>query len=179
MNLAEKVKKRRIELGLSQDELAKKMGYTSRSSINKIEKGRPVSQKIVRSLAEALDMSFADLMGIEAQAQPVRANDVPLLGTTQRVDTAMVADFCLYATDDAMRWAHIEKNDLVFFVTRPRYPSGSIVAIRHHGDILIRRYHRYGDLLVFRVQTDYEQELAVHADDVEFLGLAIALQRKL
>nr|DAY98614.1 MAG TPA: helix-turn-helix domain protein [Caudoviricetes sp.] len=43
MNLGEKVKKRRLELNLTQEELAKKMGYSSRVSINKIELGRPVS----------------------------------------------------------------------------------------------------------------------------------------
>ena len=35
----ERIRRRREELGLSQDELAKKLGYKSRSSINKIEKG--------------------------------------------------------------------------------------------------------------------------------------------
>ena len=33
-----RIRQRREELGLSQDELAKKLGYKSRSSINKIEK---------------------------------------------------------------------------------------------------------------------------------------------
>lgn len=63
MNLASKVKQRRIELGLSQEELAKKMGYSSRTSINKIENGRPVSQKIIVRLAEALETTPAYLIG--------------------------------------------------------------------------------------------------------------------
>lgn len=54
MNLAEKIKIRRNELNMSQEELAKKMGYSSRSSINKIENGRPVSQKIIYRLAKVL-----------------------------------------------------------------------------------------------------------------------------
>lgn len=40
MTLAERVKKLRIEMGMSQQELANKMGYSSRSSVNKIESGR-------------------------------------------------------------------------------------------------------------------------------------------
>lgn len=55
MNFANKVKYRRMELGLSQQDLANKMGYSSRSSINKIEKGRQVSKKIIDKLAVALD----------------------------------------------------------------------------------------------------------------------------
>ena len=63
MDLADKVRKRRIELGLSQEELAFEMGYKSRTSINKIEGGRPVTQKIIYRLAQALNVSPAYLMG--------------------------------------------------------------------------------------------------------------------
>ena len=38
VGIGKRIKKRREELRLSQDELAKKVGYTSRSTINKIEK---------------------------------------------------------------------------------------------------------------------------------------------
>lgn len=65
MELAEKVRNRRIELGMSQDDLARKMGYSSRSSINKIEMGRPITQKIIVRLAKALNVTVAYLMGWE------------------------------------------------------------------------------------------------------------------
>lgn len=65
MNLADRVKQRREELGLSQEQLALKMGYNSRTSINKIENGRPCSQKIIARLAEALQVSIPYLMGWE------------------------------------------------------------------------------------------------------------------
>jgi transcriptional regulator with XRE-family HTH domain len=39
------------------------MGYKSRSSINKIETGRPVTQKIIARLADALGVSIPYLMG--------------------------------------------------------------------------------------------------------------------
>ena len=38
--LGDRVKKERIRLGMTQEELAKKAGYSSRTSINKIENGR-------------------------------------------------------------------------------------------------------------------------------------------
>ena len=62
MGLGENVKMRRIRLGLSQEELATKMGYKSRSSINKIEKGRNCSQKVIADLAKALGCSPAELL---------------------------------------------------------------------------------------------------------------------
>lgn len=64
-DLGEKIKRRREELGISQEKLAKRMGYTSRSSINKIENGRPISQKIIIKLAEALEIDPLELMGLE------------------------------------------------------------------------------------------------------------------
>ena len=64
MNIGERIKNRREELGLSQDELAKKMGYTSRSTINKVEKGiNDVTQTNVVKYAKALDTTVAYLMG--------------------------------------------------------------------------------------------------------------------
>lgn len=63
MELSDRVRCRREELGLTQDDLAKRMGYKSRVSINKIENGRPVSQKIIVRLADALGVSVPYLMG--------------------------------------------------------------------------------------------------------------------
>lgn len=63
MELSDRVRYRREELGLTQEDLALRMGYKSRVSINKIENGRPVSQKIIARLAEALGVSIPYLMG--------------------------------------------------------------------------------------------------------------------
>jgi transcriptional regulator with XRE-family HTH domain len=63
MNVGEKIKQRRLELGLSQDELAKKVGYKSRSSINKIELSRDLPLKKVELMAKALDTTPGYLMG--------------------------------------------------------------------------------------------------------------------
>ena len=69
MELSERVKNRREQLGLSQEDLAARMGYSSRSSINKIENGRPCSQKIIARLAEALNVSVPYLMGWEEEIE--------------------------------------------------------------------------------------------------------------
>lgn len=37
MTIGDRIRKRREELGLTQEELAKKLGYASRSSVNKVE----------------------------------------------------------------------------------------------------------------------------------------------
>lgn len=38
-DISKAIKKRRVELGLTQEELAKKLGYKSRATIAKIESG--------------------------------------------------------------------------------------------------------------------------------------------
>lgn len=62
--IGEIIKNRRIELGLTQEQLADRLGYKSKSTINKIELGiNDVSQKKIVKLAEALDTTTAYLMG--------------------------------------------------------------------------------------------------------------------
>lgn len=64
--LYERIKQRREELNLTQEELAKKLGYKSRSSINKIELGlNDLSQSKIVEFANALKVSPAYLMGWE------------------------------------------------------------------------------------------------------------------
>ena len=65
MNLGERVKQRREMLGMTQEALAYKMGYKSKSSITKIERGRSVTQKVIVKLAKALEVTPAYLMGWE------------------------------------------------------------------------------------------------------------------
>lgn len=63
MTVGERIKKRREELNLTQDELAKKVGYKSRSSINKIEMSRDLPLRKVEKMAAALETTPSDLMG--------------------------------------------------------------------------------------------------------------------
>lgn len=55
--IGKKVKARREQLGLTQEELAKKLGYKSKSTINKIELDiNDVSQSKLIKLADALEV---------------------------------------------------------------------------------------------------------------------------
>lgn len=69
-DIGSRIKERRIELGMSQDELAEKMGYKSRSTIAKIEKGiNDVVQTNIVKFAEVLGVSVAYLMNWEQVQQ--------------------------------------------------------------------------------------------------------------
>lgn len=66
MNIGEKIKAKRMELGWSQQKLADLMGYTSKSTITKIEKGvSDVGQRNIEKFAEVLGVSIAYLMDWE------------------------------------------------------------------------------------------------------------------
>lgn len=63
-SIGNRIKNRREELGLSQDELAQKLGYKSRSSINKIESGeRNLTQSKIKAIADALNTTPGYIMG--------------------------------------------------------------------------------------------------------------------
>ena len=62
--IGDRIKQRRMQLGLSQEELANLTGYKARSSINKIELNeRNLRQDQIVTFANALHTSPAFLMG--------------------------------------------------------------------------------------------------------------------
>lgn len=62
--IGRRIKQRRIELGMTQEELAHKMGYASKTTINKIENGiNDVTQSKIIAFSKALETSVAYLMG--------------------------------------------------------------------------------------------------------------------
>lgn len=64
MTIYERIKNLREEQGLSQQDLANKLGYKSRSAVNKIELGlRDISYSKVIAFANALNVSPSYLMG--------------------------------------------------------------------------------------------------------------------
>ena len=66
MEIGERIRQRRDELGMTQDELARAAGYKSRSSINKIEvDGRGLPQSKIVDIARALKTTPSYLMGWE------------------------------------------------------------------------------------------------------------------
>lgn len=66
MTIGDRIKARREELGMSQEDLALKIGYKSRSSINKIEQeSRKLTQSKIKAIADALMTTPSYIMGWE------------------------------------------------------------------------------------------------------------------
>lgn len=63
MTTGEKIKALRTGKGWSQDELAKKLGYTSRSTVNKIELGiNDITQSTLKKIAEVFSVDPCELI---------------------------------------------------------------------------------------------------------------------
>lgn len=82
MDLGKKIRAHRDELGLTQAELADKLGLTY-SSVSQWESGRATPRTpILRQLADLFDTTVADLMGEDAAETAINGTSrmVPLLG---------------------------------------------------------------------------------------------------
>lgn len=75
MTIGERIKARRLYLGMSQEELAEKVGYSSKSTINKIESDvntkRGLNQTKIMAFAKALNTTPSYIMGWEVDTTPV------------------------------------------------------------------------------------------------------------
>lgn len=75
MTVGERIKQRREELGLTQMQLAYKMGYNTRSSISRTEQaGDDIGTNRIVKFAEALNVSPAYLMGWEDDKHSARVD---------------------------------------------------------------------------------------------------------
>ena len=89
--LSTRVRLRREELSLSQEQLAQRMGYRSKSSITKLEKGvNDIPQAKLEELAAALETTPAYLLGLDVPCPPPGFEPlpamamVPLVGSSSR-----------------------------------------------------------------------------------------------
>ena len=64
MTVGERIKERRISLGWSQQELAKRAGYSDKTAISKIEHGgNTITLKQVRRVAKAMNIDPMEIVG--------------------------------------------------------------------------------------------------------------------
>lgn len=87
MTVADRIKKSREENGLTQEELAKRMGYASKSAVSRTENaGDNIGQKRIREFAKALNVTESYLMGWSEDFTPTLKNGRTLL---EFIDSAM------------------------------------------------------------------------------------------
>jgi transcriptional regulator with XRE-family HTH domain len=79
MTIGERIRQRREAIGMSQDELAKRMGYKDRSSVSKIEKGNDdnIYLDTIQRTADILNCSPLYLMGWQDESDNINDKEIP------------------------------------------------------------------------------------------------------
>lgn len=165
-----RIKERREELGLTQEDLAVRMGYKSKSSINKIEMGKnDIPQSKVVAFAKALQTTTAYLMGVDEAKDSIQIPPGfdPLPRTVRRPIVGDIAcgdpitaeqniqdyaevpeqfncDFCLRCHGDSMVDAGIQDGDIVYIHIQPVVNDGEIAAVRIGDEATLKRVYYDG-----------------------------------
>ena len=169
--IGSRIRNRREELGLSQDELGKRLGYKSRSSINKIELDqRSLTQSKIKAIADALETTPSYIMGwnepdVKLDEKdlkffdnlfPIETKKFPLLGNIAcgkpifadeqfeayvEAGANIKADFCLGAKGDSMIGARIYDGDIVFIHKQEMVDDGEIAAVLIDDEATLKRVY--------------------------------------
>lgn len=162
----DRIKRIREEQGISQDDLAKKCGYSSRSTISKIEKGeRNITGAKIQEIANALGVKPSYLMDGENNKSAFDVFSIkgvlPLPRTTKKPRLGAIAcgepiladeniedyddvpedikcDFTLLCEGDSMINARIYDGDIVYIREQPQVENGEIAACLVEGDYEFR-----------------------------------------
>lgn len=206
LELYKNIKSKRIELGLTQGELAERTGYADKSMIAKIENGKvDLSQSKIELFADALHTTPRALMGWEdTDSVPpfpnlgaVTTRSFPVLGSVScgmpvlmaeehevqiSADIDIKADFILFAKGDSMIGARIHDGDIVFVRRQMTVENGQIAVVAIDNEATLKRFYRYSDLIVLRAENPSYPDIEIRPSDgkeVHILGLAIRVQGEL
>lgn len=205
--IGNRIKNKRIELNMTQEELALKSGYTSRSSINKIELGLvDIPQSKIASIASALGVSpayllFGDVFTDKdnSELRPVNLKKFPMLGeiacgkpifaneeheTYIDASADIKADFCLTAKGDSMVGARIHNGDVVFIKEQSIVDNGQIAAVIIDNDVTLKRWYFYPDkkkLILQAENPSYEPFVFIgeELNNIRCLGRAVSFMSNL
>lgn len=202
----ERIRARRIELGLTVEELAKKMGYKDKSSISKIENGKAdIPQSKVIAFARALNTTTAYLMGIDtakeisipAGFQPLPKRDrIPRVGQIacgtpilaeenveayDEVPSDWHANFTLLCQGDSME-PKIKDGDVVAIHSQPMVENGEVAAVLIDGEATLKRVFLFDDHIELRAENPTFPTILRIGEDMNTItieGKAVGLCRKL
>ena len=200
MHIGIKIKEKRLEQGLTQADLAKRLGYRDRTTIAKIESGKnDISLSKVVEFAEALHTTPAYLMGWENEATynydnvyPINTKKLPLLGEIAcgepiycdeekgryfEVQDSIDADFCLIAHGDSMIGARINDGDIVLVRSQPTVENGEIGVFIIDDEATLKRIYKSDSVYTLVSENPAYQPIVVSdLEKCRILGKAVAFQ---
>ena len=137
-DLSSRIRQRREQLGLSQEELAARMGYRSKSSITKLEKGiNDLPRAKLEELAAALDTTPAWLMGlVDLPCPPPGFEPLP-----EMVRVPLVGSIACGTPITA-------EQNIECIHRQPEVEQGEIAAVRIGEEATLKHFHRQGETVM-------------------------------
>lgn len=206
MTLGDRIRLRREELRMSQEELATRLGYKSRSTIAKIESGEnDLTQSKIVAFAEALsttarwllDYDDSDttlppgvhkpqfkkvpMLGYAAAGQPLEdlSQDTPYYDVENKYDV----DFCITVRGDSMIDANINDGDIVFIKSMPEVPNGKIACVEIDNEkVCLKRFYKSGKTVSLASANSKYAPMFFTEDtceSIKVLGLAVLRQSEI
>ena len=144
--VGETIKARRIALGWTQEDLAKRTGYTSKSSINKIELGiNDIPQRKIVQFANALGMSIEEMFSSEPHKATIsKADDltVTIPFVNQKLSAGTGED---YLSDNDIETKTINISE---YLARG-IDKATLLAAEVRGDSMVDERIYSGDIVIF------------------------------
>lgn len=206
MTLGEKLKSKRLSLGLSLNDVAVEVG-TNKSTIMRWENGRTanMSRSYISKLSAVLGMSpleFIDTSWREEEKVPsnlvttMNVQRVPMLGSVAcgepiyadgqygdfvTTDREIHCDFALTCRGDSMIGARIYDGDIVFIRKQDYVDDGSIAAVLIDDEATLKRvYHLSEGRIELRAENPRYRPIIIGGENetrsCKILGKAVAFQ---
>lgn len=202
MSLGQNIRMYRERLGLSQEELAKRLGYKDRSTIAKIESNvNDITQSKIVAIAAALETTPAALMGWEAPNTQVLPGNImpmpemrkiPLIGAIAcgkpilaeeyieeyiNIPKHIGGDFALTCKGDSMINARIFDGDIVYIRQQETVENGEIAAVLIDGEATLKRVKLYDDHVSLEPENPQYRPIVLWGEEMNsarILGKAVA-----
>ena len=191
---------------MSQEELATRLGYKSRSTIAKIESGEnDLTQSKIVAFAEALSTTARWLLDYDDSdttlppgAHHPQFKKVPMLGYAAAgqpledlnqdtpyydVDNKYNVDFCITVRGDSMINAGINDGDIVFIKSMPEVPNGRIACVEIDNEkVCLKRFYKSADGIMLVSENPKYPPIQLNrfnCQSVKILGLAVLRQSEI
>lgn len=141
MTIGERIKQLRVEHGLTQEELATRLGYKHKTSISKIEAdARRLTQPKIQAIACIFNVTPSELLlGVSDDDTLIEKKKIPVLGR-------VAAGYPIEAVENIIDYEEISEE-----MAR----SGEYFALQVKGDSMLPRFAD-GDIVIVRKQEDID-----------------------
>ena len=202
MTIGERIKARRISLGLNADDLADRIGK-NRATVFRYENGdiENMPYPAIAEIAKALQTTPTLLLGLNEESfNPLdlpgilplpTTYKVPRLGTIvcgepiaaeenydgeDDVPEGIKCDFTLICKGDSMIGERINDGDIVYIRQQEVVPNGKIAAVSINGETTLKKFFQYPGMVQLRPANDAYPELTYTGEelnDIRVIGQAV------